>query len=146
MARVRPATAEDHPALLAIFDANTPSSFLPHERADFEADLAEATEYFVLDDGAEVVGGGGVWLGEDGVGGFMWGLITPARQGQGMGRMLAEHRLTRLRKLGAREVRLDTSQHTAPIYARFGFREVKRTPNGYGPSLDRVDMVLALDG
>lgn len=48
--------------------------------------------------------------------------------------------------LGVTQVALDTSQHTAPFYARPDFREVRRTPSGYGPGLDRVDMISGLPG
>lgn len=53
-------------------------------------------------------------------------------------------RLARLQALGVTRAVLDTSQFTAPFYARLGFQEVRRTPNGYGPGLDRVDMVVDL--
>ena len=71
-------------------------------------------------------------------------MVHPARQRQGHGRTLAQARLDRLRALGITHATLDTSQHTAPFYARLGFREVKRTPDGYGPGLHRVDMIADL--
>lgn len=73
-------------------------------------------------------------------------MVARDAQRQGYGSQLLRFRLERLRALGAREVHLDTSQHSAPFFARFGFREVRRVPGGYGPGLDRVDMMARLGG
>ena len=37
------------------------------------------------------------------------------------------------------------SHRSAPFFARFGSQTVKTTPNGWGPGMDRVDMVLRLE-
>ncbi|BDP42366.1 N-acetyltransferase [Deinococcus aetherius] len=153
MTTIRPFTPADREACLALFDSNVPDFFLPQERAEFEAwlgqpfDSGEYGEYFVLEDGGRVVACGGVWLDPgqaERPAGFSWGMVAREAHHRGYGSALLRFRLERLRELGAREVHLDTSQHTAPFYARFGFREVRRTPSGYGPGLDRVDMVAEL--
>ncbi|PNY81088.1 GNAT family N-acetyltransferase [Deinococcus koreensis] len=145
---LRPYRPADRAACLALFDSNVPEFFALHERASFETDLEQATEYFVVEDSEGVVACGGVWVGGDGhadrPGGFVWGMVRRALHGHGYGSLLVQARLERLRELGVREVRLDTSPKTAPFYARFGFREVGRVADGYGPGLDRVDMALTL--
>lgn len=104
-------------------------SFAPVDRADFETDLAEAAEYFVAWDGdaghgGQLVACGGLWLDGRGVGSFVWSMVRRGLHAQDSGRLQVGARLERLRELGAREVRLDTSQRTAPFYSRFGFQEV----------------------
>ena len=155
MTTIRPFTPADRAACLTLFDSNVPRFFLPGERAEFGAwlgrpfDSGEYGEYFVLEDEGRVMACGGVWLDperpERGAG-LSWGMVARDAHRRGYGSVLLRFRLERLRELGAREAHLDTSQHTARFYARFGFREVRRVPDGYGPSLDRVDMVAELDG
>ena len=151
--KLRPYRSTDRAACLALFDSNTPSSFLPHERAEFvewlealdAGDSDEHAEYLVIEDAGPVVACGGIWWTEPAdPAGFAWGMVARHLQRRGHGTLLVRARLERLRELGVREVRLDTSQHTAPYYARFGFEVVKRTQGGYGPGLDRVDMVARL--
>ncbi|MFD1734389.1 GNAT family N-acetyltransferase [Deinococcus malanensis] len=125
-----------------------PCPFSP-ERPAFGAWLDSedgAAEYLVVEDASGIVACGGLWFSQDvqRPAGFAWGMVHPDRQRQGIGAQLARVRLSRLRELGVPLAALDTSQWTAPFYARLGFREVRRTPDGYGPGLDRVDMTLDL--
>jgi len=43
-----------------------------------------------------------------------------------------------------RRIRLDTSQHSAPFYARQGFTVTQRTPDGFAPGMDEIKMTLDL--
>lgn len=150
MAAARPFTPADREACLALFDSNVPEFFALHERAEFETwlgqpfDSGEFGEYFVLEDASRIVACGGVWLDPqtpERPAGLSWGMVAREAHRRGYGSALLHFRLERLRALGAAEAHLDTSQHSAPFFARSGFREVRRVPGGYGPGLDRVDMV-----
>lgn len=151
---LRPYTPADRSACLTLFESNMPGSFLPHERNEFIAWLdvlereaaEEHIEYSVLEDTGQIVACGGIWWGSkpERPAGFAWGMVALDLQRRGYGSLLVRARLERLRALGVPEVHLDTTQHTAPYYARFGFRELGRTPDGYGPGMDRVDMALRL--
>ena len=144
---IRPFVPEDRDACLALFDSNLPRFFAPHERAEFGTWLHDPGEYFVLEDGGQVVACGGVWLdprNSERPAGLSWGMVARDAHRRGYGSALLHFRLERLRALGAAEAHLDTSQHSAPFFARFGFREVRRVPDGYGPGLDRVNMVAEL--
>ncbi|WP_309570680.1 GNAT family N-acetyltransferase [Deinococcus sp.] len=151
---LRPYRPEDRAACLALFESNMPQSFLPHERAEFigwldgleSGGTAEHVEYSVIEDGGRVVACGGIWWDSERErrAGFAWGMVARDLQSRGYGTLLVHARLERLRELGVPEVHLDTTQHTAPYYARFGFRELTRTLDSYGPGLDRVDMVARL--
>lgn len=155
MGTLRPFTPADREACLALFDSNVPGFFAPHERAEFGTwlgqpfDSGEFGEYFVLEDAGRVVACGGVWLDParpERSAGLSWGMVARDAHRRGYGSELLAFRLGRLRELGAREVHLDTTPQSAPFFARFGFREVGRVPGGYGPGLDRVDMVAELGG
>ncbi|EYB68692.1 hypothetical protein DEIPH_ctg017orf0022 [Deinococcus phoenicis] len=152
---IRPYSPADRAACLALFDSNVPEFFLAEERAEFAAflgqpfDPGESGEYSVLEEAGRVVACGGVWLDPESPerpAGLSWGMVARNAHRRGYGSALLAFRLARLRALGAREVHLDTSQHSAPFFARSGFREVRRVPGGYGPGLDRVDRVAALGG
>lgn len=134
----------DRRACLDLFDGNTPEFFLPHERAEFEDWLDAPGEYLVIEDAGQVVACGGIWQ-EEGRVGLAWGMVSHQHHRQGFGSMLLRARLGQLRELGAKEVHLDTTQHSAPFFARHGFAEVRRVSDGYGPGMDRVDMLALLD-
>jgi predicted RNase H-like nuclease/N-acetylglutamate synthase-like GNAT family acetyltransferase len=148
---LRPYEPADREPCLAVLRSNVPEFAAPHEEEDFARFLDRfagwgATYEVVLRDG-EVVACGG--LGYDAAkreAAFCWGLVRRDLHRQGIGTRLA---LTRLAQLVDREdldrVGLDTSQRTAPFFARFGFRDDKVTPDGYAPGLHRHDMAIGLD-
>ncbi|MGE7414149.1 GNAT family N-acetyltransferase [Methylobacterium tarhaniae] len=140
----------DRDACLALFDGNRIPFFTDADRAMFEAflaGLAVAWGYQVLERDGRVVACGGCTVEADGTrAGFCWGMVDRGLQGTGLGTRLTDLRLRAAAAIpGVTQVRLDTSQLTQGFYARFGFRPVSVTPDGYGPGLDRWDMVLRLD-
>ena len=61
-------------------------------------------------------------------------------------RALTAARLDILRAMaGVEAVEIETSQHTAGFYQRFGFEAVRVLADGFGPGLDGWEMTLALD-
>lgn len=154
--RVREYTPADRDACLAVFDSNVPRFFVPPEREEFVAFLAALPgPYLVIEgDSGEVVGCGGYAM-EPGTNDahLCWGMIDQARHGTGLGRLLLDARLERVRADAAdaaggsiEAVALHTSQHTRGFYERRGFHVERVTPDGYAPGLDRCDMRLVLSG
>ncbi|KAB7769047.1 GNAT family N-acetyltransferase [Xanthomonas maliensis] len=146
----RPYTTTDFAACLDLFDGNVPTFFSREERPAFVTFLREAASgwnYHVIERNAQVVAAGGYALSDDGrCASFCWGMVAPALQRQGLGTALVQARLRAARRTpGVSQVLLDTSQRTCAFYARFGFVVQVVTANGYGPGLDRYDMVLRLD-
>lgn len=137
----------DQDSCLALFDGNVPVFFSPSERPDFEQFLARQAakcSYQILERDSRIVGCGGLAVEQDGMtASLCWGMVDRELQGTGLGRILTELRLGLAAATPAIiQVRLDTSQHTQGFYALFGFEVLKVTQDGYGPGLDRWDMLL----
>lgn len=147
---LRPYTTRDRAACLAIFDGNAPRFFAPEERADFVAFLEALPRadwpYLVLERDGAVTGCGGLILDAQARrAGLSWGMVAQGLHGAGLGRRLTVARLALARDMpGIEAVTMETSQHTQGFYARLGFGVRKVTPDGFGPGLDRWDMVLPL--
>jgi predicted GNAT family N-acyltransferase len=150
MLTIRPYRAEDREACLTLFDGNMPRFFDESEREGFVAwldDQALHWPYLVIERDDQIVACGGHAVQPDGSSVAMcWGMVGNALHGQGLGRALTEARLAAARATpGVRRVVLDTGPYTHSFYARFGFKTVKVTPDGYAPGMDRWDMELKLD-
>lgn len=148
-AQPRPYEPSDLAACLALFDGNTPRFFAPQERAEFRAFLetlpAEDRPYLVLTKAGEVIACGGLIVEPEGRASFTWGMVARDHHGQRLGTRLVQARLELARRMpGITELALSTSQHTRGFYEGFGFTTRAVTPNGFGPGLDRCDMVLPL--
>jgi GNAT superfamily N-acetyltransferase len=144
--RVRDFDSADLPACLEVFDTNVPLYFKPHEREQFQADLPLIDRYFVLQDHVAIAGCGGYSVRPGtSTADLCWGMVRRELHGTGLGQLLLEYRLERIR--GDRritEVALNTSQYTRGFYERYGFRTLQVTPDGYAPGLDRCDMLFTL--
>lgn len=135
----------DKAACLELFDANCPEYFAPNERKDYENFLAANPENYELCFVARpLVGAFG--LMHDGAGdrNLRWVLLEPSSQGLGIGAMIMERVILNASESGARVVNIAASHKSAPFFAKFGSTKVTVTANGWGPGLDRVDMVLKL--
>jgi predicted N-acetyltransferase YhbS len=145
---IRPFAPADAAACLALFDSNMPEFFLPFERIDFEAYLLDPGAYWVVEQQSQLVACGGVWQDSsrpERPAGLAWGMVRRDLHRTGLGSLLLRHRLDALRDMGSAQCWIDTSQHSAPFFARHGFQEISRTPDGYGPGLDEVVMVKKLE-
>ena len=145
---VRPYTAADREACLAVFDSNVPRYFIRAERDTFAKFLDELPgPYLVIeDDDGNVVGCGGYAQGEEpGRADLCWGMVRQDKHRRGFGRTLIHARIDAAKRDAAvRVIALNTSQHTTGFYERFGFHVTGREPDGYGPGLDRCEMRLEL--
>jgi GNAT superfamily N-acetyltransferase len=139
----RPFEPADRAACLSLFDENSPEFFAPNERADYLAFLASsADDYCVCMLGGRVAGAYGLCVEGKGVMTLRWILIARDTQGQGVGHAIMTRVLAGLRALKATRLDIAASQKSAPFFAKFGAREIKTTPDGWGPGMHRVDMEL----
>ncbi len=153
---IRSYTPADRAACLRIFKSNQPKFFTVAEEADFVQWLDQMdgripmppddeAYYFVVEDAGRLIacGGWGIRAGTSHAT-LIWGMVDGARHGQGAGQALTAHRLGGFRAAhSGMDITIDTSQHTAAFYARFGFVTEKFTEDGYAPGLHRHDMRLS---
>ncbi|HWA28649.1 MAG TPA: GNAT family N-acetyltransferase [Lacunisphaera sp.] len=138
----RPYDERDREACFRIFDANCPAFFAPSERADLAEFLAvPPAGYEVAVDDTGVVGAFGVRRESGGLH-LRWIMIAPAAQGRGLGRAMVARALSAVRAEGGNALHIATSHQSEAFFARFGAIEVRRTPDGWGPGMHRVDLVL----
>jgi GNAT superfamily N-acetyltransferase len=143
-----PYAPEHRDACLELFDENCPEFFAPNERADY-ARFLEAGR-----DGYQVCVSDGLRLGafgviDEGVLGrrrLNWILVARAAQGQRIGARMMAATVSAARRQGAEVVDIAASDKSAPFFARFGARALRRTEHGWGPGMHRVDMELRVAG
>lgn len=147
MDNIRPYKITDSDACLRLFDGNMPRFFDKSERSSFQKFLDGLNQqYHVIErDGRIVACGGHIVQLDNKTACLCWGMVDQILHGQGLGRRLMEARLAAISESSnISRVILGTSQHTKQFYFRFGFVPVDVTPDGYGPGIDRWDMVLLL--
>ena len=143
----RPYTPADKDLCLAIFDSNIPTYFAETERTGYEAFLDAPTgPYFILEQGSNAVGCAGYGkkvTDPDDYAIFSYGMVAREFHKQGYGTHLAQLRLDAMHQDPAvKAAKLNTSQLTAPFYARFGFKTVNIIKDGFADGLDDVEMHL----
>lgn len=144
VATIRSYRPADESACMGIFDSNRQKYFTGPERDLFAAHLRTADpRFFVAEVDGLVRGCGGFHVTDYGVGYLVWGMVHHGSHRRGVGESLLRWRLERIRQVAhAWCVLIDTSQHTAPFFARFGFESFRVIPDGYQPGLDKVFMRL----
>lgn len=105
----------------------------------------------VRGDGATVMGFVAYGLAPltDGTMDISWLAVDPDCQGEGVGAALIEHVCDDARRIGARQVVVETSsteryERARRAYGRMGFEEVSRVPNYYQDGDDRIILVRKL--
>jgi N-acetylglutamate synthase-like GNAT family acetyltransferase len=136
----------DLEACMALLHGNVPRFFTVNEASDFRAFLEQPGDYFTLWLDGRIIGCGGYWLNNDGTAHLTWGMVDAALHRRGYGQMLLLERLRCIAlEAPGTAVILDTTQHSAPFFARYGFQTVRVTPNFYAPGTHRHDLRLEPD-
>lgn len=139
----RPYCSVDFQACIDIFDANCPDYFAPNERDDYQEFLEGAAEgYQVCEVDGRVLGAFGLLGDGSEEKRLNWILLDPQSQGVGIGLKIMERVIELARTSQTGTVRIAASQKSAPFFARFGATTTLSTKDGWGPGMDRVDMVL----
>ena len=141
--RIRPYAVTDKPACMAVFDSNVPDYFDLSERDMLSTWLdAPKGEYYVVEQDGKVIGCGGFAREVRGQARFTWGMVHNNHHGEGLGRLLAEHRLAEIEKTGAySEAELFTTPQVAPFFRKFGFVDAGTKKDGFAPGMDQVQMI-----
>lgn len=142
----RPYTPADRAACLRLFASNTPEFFHPAERAAYASFLDATPPYYqVCLRGRDLVGAFGLDPGGAGRHGRLrWILTAAAARGTGLGAFMMQRVLAEAAEAGFGVIHIAASQKSAPFFARYGATESRRTPDGWGPGLDRIDLELRL--
>jgi len=138
-------TPDDRPACVALFAANTPHWFAAHEQEQYESFLDDDPgQYFLMLENGNIIGAGGIEIeAARSTGWLTWGMVVSTRHGEGLGKSLLEYRLEQLRADSrVARVCIDSSQHTAPFYEKYGFTTQRIIPDGYAKGLHRHEMEL----
>jgi ribosomal protein S18 acetylase RimI-like enzyme len=147
MSLIREYQTGDYKACLSVFDSNVPLYFAAAERTSFASFLAQLTcPFFVAEHESHVVGCGGFYLvPADGLAGLVWGIVACHHQRCGVGSALLRERLRRLAfEPAIRTVRVNTSQHTAAFFQRFGFQTALTIEDHFADGLHQYQMLLRL--
>ena len=143
---LRPYSADDLDAVVAVFRSNIPKYFTPAEEPGLYEFLdGYAEDYYVVEIDGDVVGSGGVaWNDlEKPTVSLCWGMVRRDHLGTGLGKKLTKFRIKYAReKYGDVPLTIGTSQHTQGFYEKFGFRLVEHTADGFGPGIDACKMRL----
>ncbi len=139
----RPYQSTDRTACLSLFDANCPEFFAPNERQDYVDFLADRSAHYqvaLLED--RIVGAFGVLPDEPQGVALRWILLSPEWQGQGLGARIMTGAVGLARSHGAATLYIGASHRSAPFFAKFGAYPTATIPDGWGPGMHRVDMLL----
>lgn len=144
MISVRPYRPVDRRICLEVFASNVPGAFAPNERTDYEAFLVgEPSDYYIVQDENAIIGSFGFSVdAASGRGRIRWIMTQAARRGRGLGGHMMREIRERAETAGVDVIDIAASQVSAPFFAKYGAVTIKRTPDGWGPGLDRVDMEL----
>ena len=140
----RPFVDADQARCLEIFQSNVPKYFDPEERDEYIQFLSDNPDnYLVMELEGEIIGCGGYFLKDktEGLGGISWGMVHSDQHGGGFGKTLLMRRLSGLEEMPEiKAIHIDTSQHTAPFFEKYGFSIIKITKGFYGPEIDKVEL------
>lgn len=149
--KFRPFIQTDTEACLLAMKSNVPRYFASEEVVLFEQFLGtcdqekhQLSPYYVVLLGDQLIGCGGFGMKDQGdylV--LTWGLIHADFHKMAYGKALLNYRLEQFKKLyPEKTMYLDTTQHAAGFFEKYGFQTTKITPDFYAKGMDRYDMTL----
>ncbi len=153
---IRKYKPDDRSKCLEIFKSNCPTYFDPTEIEGLENWLngqdtgqityqtSEADFFFVSEFKEKIMACGGFYAVKGKLNANrVWGMVHKNYHRQGFGKQLFQFRVDQINNLFPQHaISLDTSQHTYNFFEQLGFSVVKITQDGYGPGLDRYDMII----
>jgi len=147
---IRAYRSTDKNECMEAFKTNVPKFFSDQEVFDF-ADFLERIEkgiddipFYVLSYNQKVIGCGGYAKDQNNaIFTLAWGLIHNDFHKKGFGEKLLSYRLEEIKRLYKNSsVIIDTTQHSAGFFEKYGFVTTKETENYYALGMHRIDMEL----
>jgi predicted GNAT family N-acyltransferase len=126
-----------------MFESNVPEYFAVNEIGDYVRFLeSKPAGYRVYVSGKDIVGASGLLVDAGGRRGrIRWILTAASARGRGLGDRMMRDIAVRAASSKVPVIDISASQKSAPFFARYGASEVSRMAGGWGPGLDRVEMV-----
>jgi [ribosomal protein S18]-alanine N-acetyltransferase len=141
---IREYEQKDEQAIIELLRLNTPRYFAPEEEEDLVQYLHhEIDRYFVLELEGVIAGCGGINFDEAGTAGkISWDIFHPRHQGKGLGSLLLQHRVNKLKALPhIQTISVRTSQLVYPFYEKNGFAIVEVVTDYWAPGYDLYRMI-----
>lgn len=142
---IRKYTPTDDENIISLLRLNTPKYFAPEEEQDLRDYFAnDIDHYYVVDDNGTIVGSGGFNLTNEGKNAAIsWDIIHPDYQGKGVGRLLTQYRIDRIKEINTVEnISVRTSQLVFKFYEKFGFVLKEITKDYWAEGLDMYRMEM----
>jgi ribosomal protein S18 acetylase RimI-like enzyme len=135
----------DKEQVLQLFRLNTPKYFDASEEQYLLYYLDyEAEQHYVTEQQGKIVGCGGYAFSEDGhTGKICWDFFHPDQQGKGLGKILVEFRIAKMKEnKEVKTISVRTSQMAFRFYGKLGFelKEVVKDHWAEGFDLYRMEM------
>lgn len=142
---IRLYTSTDDENIITLLRLNTPKYFAPEEEQDLKDYFANHIDhYYVVEDNGTIVGSGGFNLTNEGKNAAIsWDIIHPDYQGKGVGRLLTQYRIDRIKEIDTVEnISVRTSQLVFKFYEKFGFvlKEIVKDYWAEGLDMYRMEM------
>ena len=142
---IRLYTPTDDENIISLLRLNTPKYFAPEEEQDLRDYFADHIDhYYVVEDNGTIIGSGGFNLTNEGKNAAIsWDIIHPDYQGKGVGRLLTQYRIDRIKEIETVEnISVRTSQLAFKFYEKFGFvlKEIAKDYWAEGIDMYRMEM------
>ena len=143
---IRPYAVGDKQDCLDICDSSVPDFFDASERSLLSEFLDNPIgSYVVIEKDRAVIGSGGYRKEDRGQARFTWGMVHRDHHGEGLGRLMAEHRIREIERSGTfTEAEIFTTPRVAPFFEKFGFKKIGFIKDGFAPGMDQVQMIKKL--
>jgi len=131
---------------IKLFNQNCPEFFAEVERDDYLGFLeTRPSDYYIGVINDSVVSAFGISsVSNSARSRLSWILVSPKFKGIGIGGKMINYAIQTALENRSAGIDIAASHLSAPFFAKFGAKEVKRIQNGWGRNMHRVDMEVRL--
>lgn len=133
----------DKENVMDLLRLNSPKYFAPEEEQDLLYYLENEIEfYYVLELDKKIVGSRGINFKEDPTVGYIsWDILHPEFQGQGLGTMMLDYRIEKLKKnKNVGKIIVRTTQLVYKFYEKAGFKLVEEVTDYWAKGFHLYEM------
>jgi|SRR5690554_1463478 ribosomal-protein-alanine N-acetyltransferase len=135
----------DKDEVVNLLRLNTPTYFKVEEEKDLVYYLEnEIEKYYVMEEGHQIIGCGGINLEDDKTRGIIsWGIMHPKFQKKRLGTLLLKYRISVLNSINTvNKITVRTTQLTYEFYQKMGFRLIEVKKDYWAEGFDLYKMEL----